>query len=46
VANSVAILIAIKESATVIENINTLFLEKGVINFIKSNTAYTIQSNS
>ena len=46
VSNSVEILIAIKGSATITENENTLFLEEGQSILIKPTTAYTIQTNS
>jgi mannose-6-phosphate isomerase len=46
ISNSVEILIAIKGSATITENENTLFLEKGQSILIKPSTAYTIQTNS
>jgi mannose-6-phosphate isomerase len=46
VSNSVEILIAIKGLATITENENTLFLEKGQSILIKPSTAYTIQTNS
>lgn len=46
VSNSIEILIAMKGSATVIENKNAFFLEKGQSIVIKPNTAYKIQTNS
>jgi len=46
VSNSIEILIAMKGSATVIENKNAFFLEKGQSIVIKSNTAYKIQTNT
>lgn len=46
VSNSVEILIAIRGSATITENENTLPLEKGQSILIKPNTAYAIQTNS
>jgi mannose-6-phosphate isomerase len=46
ISNSVEILIAIKGSATITENENTLFLEEGQSILIKPTTAYTIQTNS
>ena len=46
VSNSVEILIAIRGSATITENENTLFLEKGQSILIKPNSAYTILTNS
>ena len=45
VSNSIEILIAMKGSATVIENKNAFFLEKGQSIVIKPNTAYKIQTN-
>ena len=46
VSNSIEILIAMKGSATVIENKNAFFLEKGQSIVIKPNTAYKIQTNT
>lgn len=46
VSNSIEILIAMKGSATVIENKNAFFIEKGQSFVIKPNTAYKIQTNS
>ncbi len=46
VSNSIEILIAMKGSATMIENKNAFFIEKGQSFVIKPNTAYKIQTNS
>ena len=46
VSNSAEILIVIEGSATVTENENTLFLQKGHSILIKPNTMYTLQTNA
>ena len=46
VSNSAEILIVIEGAATVTENENTLFLQKGDSILIKPNTMYTLQTNA
>ena len=46
ISNSAEILIVIEGSATVTENENTLFLQKGDSILIKPNTIYTLQTNA
>ena len=46
ISNSAEILIVIEGSATVTENENTLFLQKGDSILIKPNTMYTLQTNA